>query len=585
MGAGGHGDTDVVQLLARARDWYEVDPDPATAAELRELCHRVRTGDRHRSADAVAELTDLFGGTLTFGTAGVRGRVGPGPNRMNRVLVRRLAAGVAAWVRDVGLKDEGVVVGRDARHRSDDFVADIVEVVAGAGVAVHVLPAPVPTPVLAYAVRHLGCGAGIMVTASHNPATDNGCKVYDDRGRQVDPDQADAVAAAMAAAGPVADIPVAGAGDPRITRHGLEVVDAYLAEIGRVVRHRPDAPVIQAVHTSLHGVAAQTVRRACASLGFVELHEVLEQQEVDPDFPTVAFPNPEEPGALDLLLGEAAFRGADVAFAHDPDADRLAMAVCDPQQRRPRDVETWRVLTGDELGCLLADHLIRRGGLPEGATMATTIVSSTLLRRIATDAGLAYAETLTGFKWIVRAAPEGRLALGYEEALGYCVGDAVADKDGISAMLLACEMVSTLVGAGLTVFDRLDDLARRHGVHVTGQWSVRLDGSDGGDRIAAAMTRLRDAPPTRIGGRHVAAVNDLATEAPGQELPPADVVGLVLPGARVIVRPSGTEPKLKCYIEVVEPVEDGTDVGSARARAEEGRAELIEALPDVLGLG
>ncbi len=573
-------------LLERVRAWIADDPEPGTAHELQRLIYAIEDpavlGSAADADAAEADLRELFRDPLAFGTAGLRGAVGPGPNRMNRANVRRAAAGVAAWVRASGHRG-GVVVGRDARHRSDDFVADTVEILAGAGQEVHVLPAPIPTPVLAYAVGQLGAAAGIMVTASHNPGPDNGYKVYDAEGRQIDADQAAAIADAMVAAGPLRDLPASGAGDPRIRAHGLEVVDHYLATVGEVVRARSGRARIEVAHTSLHGVGAPVVRQACRQAGFIALHEVSEQAAADPDFPTVAFPNPEEPGALDLLVRDAAWHGADVALANDPDADRLAMAVPDPRLGTPRDVGAWRTLSGDELGCLLADQLVRRGGLPDGGILVTTIVSSTMLRQIAAAAGLGYAETLTGFKWIVRApTPEHPLVLGYEEALGYCVGDAVRDKDGIGALLLACEMVSDLVDQGLTVWDRLDDLARRFGVHLTQQWSVRLEGGDGAARIASAMARLRSAPPRSVGSRAVAAVTDLAGGAPG--LPPSDVVGLALPGARIVVRPSGTEPKLKCYVEVVEEVPEGTDVAGARARAAEGMGDLIAALPAALGL-
>ncbi|HEU5151246.1 MAG TPA: phospho-sugar mutase [Iamia sp.] len=572
-------------LLERVKAWVADDPEPGTAGDLRQLWYAVEDEGPEKASAAEAELRELFRARLAFGTAGLRGPVGPGPNRMNRAIVSRAAAGIAAWVHDQGTAGQGIVVGRDARHRSDDFVADTLEVVAGAGIPVHVLPAPTPTPVLAFAVRHLGAAAGIMVTASHNPGADNGYKVYDGEGRQIDAAQAAAVAAAMDAAGPLVDLARSGAGNPIIHHLGLEVVDAYLAEIAHVVAPRPGRARVEVAYTQLHGVGGPVVRRAAQQAGFISLHEAATQAEADPDFPTVPFPNPEEPGALDHLIDTASWVGADVALANDPDADRLAMCVVDPRLGSARDAAAWTMLTGDQLGCLLADHLVRRGGLPEAGIFATTIVSSTLLRQIAAAAGHGYVETLTGFKWLSRAAtPERPLILGYEEALGYCIGDTVRDKDGISALLLAAEMISDLVEQGLTVWDRLDDLARRFGVHHTGQWSVRLEGGDGAERIAGAMARLRATPPTAIGARPVAGVSDLAQGRPDRNLPPADVVGLALPGARVIVRPSGTEPKLKCYVEVVEAVPDGSDVAGARTRAEAGLADIVAALPGVLGL-
>ncbi|HMJ74617.1 MAG TPA: phospho-sugar mutase [Iamia sp.] len=572
-------------LLERVKAWIDDDPEPGTADHLRKLWYAVEDEGPEKAAAAETDLRELFRAQLEFGTAGLRGAVGPGPNRMNRAIVRRAAAGVGAWVRAAGTHRQGIVVARDARHRSDDFVADTIEVIAGAGIPVHVLPAPTPTPVLAFAVRHLGAAAGIMVTASHNPGTDNGYKVYDAEGRQIDGAQATAVAAEMVAVGLLSDLPISGFGNPLIENHGLEVVDAYLAAIGRVVAPKTNRATVEAAYTPLHGVGGEVVRRAVDQSGFIHLHEAATQALADPDFPTVAFPNPEEPGALDHLIDQASWIGADVALANDPDADRLAMVVVDPQVGTARDAAAWHPLTGDQLGCLLADHLVRRGGLPEGGIFATTIVSSTLLRQIAMAAGCGYVETLTGFKWLSRAAtPEHPLILAYEEAIGYCVGETVRDKDGISALLLACEMISDLVEQGLTVWDRLDDLCRRFGVHLTGQWSVRLEGGDGAARIAEAMARLRAAPPTALGSRPVAGVSDLAQGRPDRGLPPADVVGIALPGARVVVRPSGTEPKLKCYVEVVEAVPPGSDVAGARTRAGEGLAEIVAALPAALGL-
>ncbi len=569
-------------LLTRVRDWSDDDPSPDTASALRRLADAADDGD----AVAEDELRDLFRGELAFGTAGLRGAVGPGPDRMNAAVVRRAAAGVASWVtaRQV---PPAVVVGRDARHGSERFVDEVVAVLGGAGLHVHLLPAPVPTPVLAYATRQMDVGAGIMVTASHNPAADNGCKIYDDEGRQVDEPQAATIARAMAAAGRVTDLPLASGSDRRRHAVGPEVVDEYVAATRRAVlgprRHRPP---VEVAYTALHGVGSPVVRQIARASGFVTLHEVEAQAAADPDFPTVAFPNPEEPGALDLLRAHAAYIGADLALANDPDADRLALVAWDRSRGERRDADAWRTLTGDQLGWLLADHLVRRGGLPAGAVAATTIVSSTLLRDLAREAGLEYVETLTGFKWLSRAPRPGQhLAIAYEEALGYCVGDLVRDKDGIGALLLACEAVSDLLADGRSVFDALDDLARRHGVHATGQWSARLEGADGATRIAAAMARLRSSPPTEVGGRRVASVTDLAAGAPGRGLPPADVVGLALQGARVVVRPSGTEPKLKCYVEVVEPVADGSDLAAVRARAHEGLAGLLAAVPDALGLG
>ena len=491
-------------LLTRVRAWIDDDPEPGTVRTLTELLYAVEDGGPGGEA-ARAELTELFRAPLAFGTAGLRGLVGPGPGAMNRATVRRAAAGVASWIqaRQPDDRPHEVVIGRDARHGSEEFVAESVEVLAGAGVVVTVLPAPVPTPVLAFAVRERGAAAGIMVTASHNPGPDNGYKVYDAEGRQIDADQATTIAAAMTAAGRVTDLPLAGAGHPLIQHVGSEVVDVYISTVVHdLVRHRPGRAPVVVAHTALHGVGAEVVRRACRVVGFVDLHEVAEQSVPDPDFPTVRFPNPEEPGALDLLLDHAARTGAVVALANDPDADRLAMAVPDPALGDRSVPAGWRALTGNELGWLLADHLLRRGGYDPDGVLATTGVSSRMLRAMAEDAGVRYVETLTGFKWVSRAATPGHpLILGYEEALGYCIGDVVHDKDGISAFLVASEMVSDLLDEGATVLDRLDDLARRHGVHATGQWSTRREGAAGAAAIAEAMRRVRQEPPSMLAGR------------------------------------------------------------------------------------
>ena len=577
------GDRRVGDLLARAEAWVADDPDPLTAAAVEDLLRRIRAGTADEAI--TDELAELFRARLEFGTAGLRGALGPGPNRMNRVVVRRAAAGVAAWVNGHGGGRRLVAIGRDARHGSAAFLDDSVAVLAGAGLDVVVLPEPCPTPVLAFAVRHLGAAAGIMVTASHNPASDNGYKVYDAEGRQLDAEQAAAVLGAMDLVERVTDLPLAGPGAARVTRAGEEIVDAYLASLVGLLGAPRTQPRVAVAHTALHGVGAATVRAAAWRVGFVDLHEVDDQAVPDPDFPTVAFPNPEEPGALDRLLEQAAWSRADVALANDPDADRLAMAVVDPPGRDPHDPASWRPLSGDELGWLLADHLVRRGDLPADGVMATTIVSSSLLRALAADAGVAYAETLTGFKWVARApGAHQRLAFGYEEALGYCVGDVVHDKDGIGALLVAAEMVSDVLAAGESIPGRLDDLARRFGVHHTRQWSVRLEGGAGAARIAAAMDALRAGGPDRLADAAVTRVEDLAFGSPERMLPPSDVVILTTDGGRVVVRPSGTEPKLKAYVEVVEPVGADGDLPAARARAAERADAVVAALPAALGL-
>ncbi|MGE0795285.1 MAG: phospho-sugar mutase, partial [Acidimicrobiia bacterium] len=465
------------------------------------------------------------------------------------------------------------------RHGSAEMAADTAAVLAGAGLQVQVFERPVPTPVLAFAVRHLGAAAGVVITASHNPPSDNGYKLYLADGAQIVAPVDGEVAAAIDAVGPVADIPLSGDG---VAASGDEVPDAYLA--GVVGLLRPGGPRdVRLVHTALHGVGTATVQAAFDRAGFPAPVVVPAQAEPDPDFPTVAFPNPEEPGALDLALALARAEGADAVLANDPDADRLAVAVPDPSA-----VGGWRQLTGDEVGALLADHLLRRraaagpDGSTPGDTLVTTVVSSRLLAAQAAAAGVRYAESLTGFKWVVRAPGEGHsLLFGYEEALGYCVGGLVRDKDGIGAALVAAELLAELKAAGSSVPERLDELAVRFGLHVTGQRSVRVEGADWLARVEQVMAGLRAAPPAELAGRTVRAFVDLSA---GGALPPADVVVLELAGGRVVVRPSGTEPKLKAYAEVVVPVPRAAELPAARAHAAVELDHLLTATRALLGL-
>jgi phosphomannomutase len=545
-------------LLDAARDWADQDPDPRTAAELRELIEQA-PGD----PVAARDLADRFAGRLEFGTAGLRGELGAGPRRMNRVVVTQAAAGLAAYLDEHPVEGQrGVVIGYDARHNSDVFARDTAEVMTAAGIPASVLPGPLPTPLLAYAIRHLGVAAGVMVTASHNPPRDNGYKVYLGDGSQIVPPADAAIAARIDA--------VAGRPLTSIARSDEwrtlddSVVQSYVDAVAALPS--PDAPRdLVVAHTSLHGVGARVVRRVLAATGFGPAHEVASQAEPDPDFPTVAFPNPEEPGAIDAGIATAREAGADVLIANDPDADRCAVAVPGP--------DGWRMLRGDEVGVLLADHLLRQG---VQGTYATTIVSSSLLGKLAAAHGQPAVEVLTGFKWIGRVPG---LVFGYEEALGYAVAPhLVADKDGISALVRVCELAAMLKAEGLTLLDRLDELARAHGLHATDQLSVRvIDVS----LIADAMARLRRTPPTALGGLAVEAVDDLAVATP--DLPATDGLRFRLAqGARVVVRPSGTEPKLKCYLEVVAAV-DGSPA-QARCRAAEQLAAVRADLAPALGI-
>ncbi|HEX6233882.1 MAG TPA: phospho-sugar mutase [Jiangellaceae bacterium] len=549
----------MTDVLARAREWLAEDPDPDTRAELAELLEHANAGD----SAAAAEVDDRFAGRLEFGTAGLRGALGAGPNRMNRAVVIRAAAGLASYVLEHG--GRSVVVGYDARYKSDQFALDTCAVMVGAGLSAMLLPRPLPTPVLAFAIRHLGVAAGVMVTASHNPPQDNGYKVYLGDGSQIVPPADTEISAAIDAVGALADVPLAEEGWRILS--DAEVLDAYVARAAAVAL--PDSPRdVRTVYTPLHGVGAEVIREVMAAAGFPRPQAVTEQADPDPAFPTVAFPNPEEPGAIDLALKLARSSSADLVLANDPDADRCAVAAPTPGG--------WRMLRGDEVGALLATHLVAREPDISG-TFACSIVSSSLLGKIAEKHGLDYAETLTGFKWIGRL--EG-LRFGYEEALGYCVDPrAVRDKDGISAAVLILELAATLRRDGRTLVDALDDIAREYGLHATDQLSVRVDDLS---QIGDAMQRLRSAPPTELGGRVVEQVEDLSEGIGG--LPPTDGLRYRLTGdGRVIVRPSGTEPKFKCYLEVVVPVL-GDDVAATRATAAEQLTAIKTDLATAAGL-
>ncbi|MHA7277857.1 phospho-sugar mutase [Arthrobacter sp. Hz1] len=567
-------------LLATARAWAAEDPDPQTAAELEALLEQV--DDDH--ATATQELQDRFSGPLLFGTAGLRAALGAGPNRMNRVVVRRAAAGVAAQVLGVadGAYVPRAVVGFDARHNSRNFAEETAAVFTAAGIQTFLLPSELPTPVLAYAVRALECEVGVMVTASHNPPQDNGYKVYlggravDDAGRgaQIVAPQDTEIAARIAAVGPLHGIVLAPEGWNVLP--GSIAKDYVTSVVALADREHFPARDLSIVLTPLHGVGGRTAQEVLAEAGFGTVHVVAEQAEPDPDFPTVDFPNPEEPGALDLALAAAVAQDADLVLANDPDADRVAVAAKDPATGE------WRMLRGDETGALLGQHLAARRAHGvnahgaethgTGAVFANSIVSSRLLARVAATAGITHTETLTGFKWISRVPS---LAYGYEEALGYCVApDLVRDKDGISAGLLMAELAAATKANGRTLFDLLDDLSLVYGLHAGDQLSVRV-GSLG--LLGAMMNRLRENPPQSFAGSAVDVVQDLALGHAG--LPPTDgLLFLTRDDTRVIIRPSGTEPKLKCYLEVIEPVESAAELDTAKLTA---RARLDAVLRDV----
>ncbi|MFJ3710874.1 phospho-sugar mutase [Streptomyces sp. NPDC090053] len=542
-------------LIACAKTWHAEDPDSDTRDELAKLIETASSGD-------TTELAARFGGTLQFGTAGLRGELGAGPMRMNRSVVIRAAAGLAAYLKAQGQAGGLVVIGYDARYKSADFARDTAAVMTGAGLRAAVLPRPLPTPVLAFAIRHLGAVAGVEVTASHNPPRDNGYKVYLGDGSQIVPPADLGIAAAIDAVRSLHDVPRPESGWETL---GDDVLEAYLARTDAVLT-AGSPRTARVVYTAMHGVGTETLLAAFARAGFPAPVLVAEQAEPDPAFPTVAFPNPEEPGAMDLSFATARRAEPDLIIANDPDADRCAVAV-------PYDGD-WRMLRGDELGALLAAHLVRRGAT---GVFAESIVSSSLLGRIADAASLPYEETLTGFKWIARV--EG-LRYGYEEALGYCVDpDGVRDKDGITAALLVAELASELKAEGRTLLDLLDELAVQHGLHATDQLSVRVDDLS---VITDAMRRLREHPPTELAGLAVITAEDLNEGT--EQLPPTDGLRYHLDGARVIVRPSGTEPKIKCYLEVVLPVADTAGVAEARTHAETILAAIKTDLSRAAGL-
>jgi phosphomannomutase len=589
-------------LAQQARAWIGDDPSAGDRAELQDLLDAARREDATGRA-AAASLADRFAGRLQFGTAGLRGAMGAGPNRMNRAVVRAATAGLARWLREhrPDAAQAGVVLGWDARHRSAGFAEEAAAVLTGAGIRVDLLPGQSPTPLLAFAVRHRSAGAGVMITASHNPPADNGYKLYLGDGAQIVPPVDAEIEAAIRGLGPLSGIPLGPPEGQLITRLGDEIAQAYLDAIlaaspaaqlggggaltgpsargrvppaglpargpvppagppsgGSVSPARPPTAGLRVVYTPLHGVAGALMLRAIERAGYPAPHVVAPQAEPDPDFPTVSFPNPEEPGALDLALTRAREADADLVLASDPDGDRLAVAVPDPAADGG-----WRTLTGDQTGALLGAFVLEataRQANPRQRLVASTVVSSSLLSRVAAAAGVQYAETLTGFKWIVRAAderPRTHFVFGYEEALGYAVGDVVRDKDGISAALAMLGLAARARAAGQSVLDRWDALETAHGVHLTGQLTLATQAP------GEIMAGLRAAPPATLGEFPVREMTDLA---PGGALPPTDALILRLDGARVVLRPSGTEPKLKAYLEVVEPAGPGR-LADARRRA------------------
>jgi phosphomannomutase len=514
------------ELLLEVEKWIAEDPDPKTKAELQALL----------ASNNVAELKSCFSGFLEFGTAGLRGALGPGPSRMNRAVVTKTAAGIASYMKKHGMNS--VVVGRDARYGSEDFTRDTAEIMMGAGMKVYVLPRPLPTPVLAFATRALSCDVGIMVTASHNPPQDNGYKVYlggtvdgvfYDGSQIISPADRE-ISAEIAAIAPLPSLPRTGGW----TVLDESYVDAYVSATAKLAKNPGELKV---VYTAMHGVGTETITKVFTKAGFTPPILVTAQAQPDPDFPTVAFPNPEEPGAIDLALQTAKEVSADIVIANDPDADRCAVAIQDGDLG-------WRMLRGDEVGALLAEYIARQKPAA-GSVMANSIVSSTIVSKIAKHHGIDFQETLTGFKWLSKLP---NLCFGYEEALGYAVDSkSVNDKDGISAALVIVQLATELANEGKSIGDLLDEIWAQHGFHATRQISVRTTNVQ---QITEILGKFRNQTPTQIAGFELIQFDDL--ESPKDHLPPTNGVRMFLAGdIRIIVRPSGTEPKIKCYIEVV----------------------------------
>lgn len=569
-------ETELTQLLDDARAWMNDDPDAATQAELAHLIREAEGAD----PEAIADLRDRFSGFLEFGTAGLRGALGAGPARMNRVVVLRAAAGFTAYLQEtLGKQDVTVVIGFDARHNSDVFARDTAAVVTAAGGRALVLPKPLPTPTLAFAIRDLTADAGVMVTASHNPPQDNGYKVYLGDGSQIVP-PADAEISAAIDRFPTAES-IAQADDGWTVLED-DVQERYVS--AAVAAISSDTPRnIQVVHTAMHGVGSETFLRAFEKAGFPAVLPVPSQQQPDPEFPTVAFPNPEEPGAIDAAIRLAQQMKPDLVIASDPDADRCAVAVPDPAAASATDPSGWRMLRGDEVGTLLgyrAIKLIADGqlaGVDGGAgVVANSIVSSRQLGALARAAGVAHEETLTGFKWIARVS---NIAYGYEEALGYAVAPNVArDKDGITAGLAVAELAAVLKANGKTLIDLLNELAQQHGVFATDSFSIRVSDLA---QMPQLMAALREHPATSIAGQDVREFVDLAKGMNG--LPSTDGLRYLLTDdTRIIVRPSGTEPKVKVYLEAIARVTESLD--AARKDAATRLAQVRAAMQELTAL-
>jgi phosphomannomutase len=583
-------------LLEPAERWLAHDPDPTTQDELRRLIEAARAGDQ----GARAELRERFSGPLEFGTAGLRGVLGAGESRMNRAVVMRTTAGLARYL--LGALGEGarrgVAIGYDGRRLSRQFAEDAACVLAAAGIAAHLSPIPCPTPIAAFAVRHLGASAGVMVTASHNPPQYNGYKAYWENAAQIIPPHDTGIADAIDRVPPADQIPRLPLDEARqkgLVRDFPEALErAYLDAIRALSVRQDGDRAIPIVYTPLHGVGNRLVRRALDEAGFTHVTTVPEQAEPDGSFPTVVFPNPEEKGAMDLAFALARREGAELVLANDPDVDRLAVAV-----RRPDGDYTQ--LTGNQVGVLLGHYLLTEGrDQGEGRLVLASCVSTPMLGAIAAALGVSYEETLTGFKWIANRAMElersagARFIFGFEEALGYTIGPVVRDKDGISAAAILAELAAVRRAQGRTLLDELEALARRYGLFVSGQRSFTLPGSEGMELIESCMEQLRRSPPVAIGGVAVVARSDFEARTRTQRdgtveplaLPESNVLVYELEGgSRIIARPSGTEPKIKFYLDIREEMRDGEPLADTEARARSRMEGLAAAFSALSGMG
>ena len=568
-----------MSIIDKARSWIMQDPDPETRRELEAL---IDQGN-------VAALEERFAGELQFGTAGLRGLLGAGPTRMNRVTVARATAGLCAWLKQEvpEAASRGICVGRDARPNSDVFERDVIEVAAGAGIPVWSFDDLVPTPVLAFAVLELRAAGGVMITASHNPPGYNGYKVYWENSAQIIPPNDRGIADQIRRAPSAVEIPRLSVDDARakgLLREADSLRERYVERIAAMVSRSEERRDVRVAYTALHGVAEDTFRKVLARAGFEDVHSVSEQASPDGRFPTVAFPNPEEPGTMDRVLALGERVGADLVIANDPDGDRVAVAV--------RDKDGFDLLSGNEIGVLLADDLLGRYREAGQPVVISTVVSSPMLGPVAAGYGARWQQTLTGHKWIQNRAlaleEEGlTYVFGYEEALGYAPSAAVRDKDGISSALLITDMASRLEAHGKTLLDALMGLWRKHGFFADRQISVSFEGADAQARMNAVVDRYREDPPSEIGGRAVLRMLDLQRRVqwtpvgvtPFEELAPSNVVIFELDGGhRAMLRPSGTEPKLKYYFYATAPMRAQDDLEASKEKACAVLERMIEDL-------